>query len=120
MKVRYGMALVQDVSFPLNCLYFMMKKIKVAQLISIIDDEEDVYVNGIQFMRTAEKDLIPENLKKEKLSLLRRFTDGEFYTIPEKAIGFFISEDMVKGVTIGKQGYFDIKNETGPTSWRRF
>ena len=49
------------------------------------------------------------------------FTDGEFYIYPEKAIGFFISQDVVMGVMVGKQGYFDyIKNKTGPASWRRF
>lgn len=104
--------------FSPELLVFYDEENKICAAISIIDDEEDVYVNGIQFMRTAEKDLIPK--LREAFPLEEGFTDGEFYTIPEKAIGFFVSEDMVKGVTIGKQGYFDIKNETGPTSWRRF
>ena len=90
-----------------------------AYAISIIDDEEDVYVNGIQFMRTAEKDLIPK--LKKAFPFEEGFTNGEIYAYSEKAIGFFISEDMVKGVIVGKQGYFDDeKNETGPTRWRRF
>ena len=70
-------------------------------------------------MRTAEKDLIPK--LKKAFPFEEGFTNGEIYAYSEKAIGFFISEDMVKGVIVGKQGYFDDeKNETGPTRWRRF
>lgn len=105
--------------FSPEMLAFYDEENKICTAISIIDDEEDVYVNGIQFMRTAEKDLIPK--LKKAFPFEEGFTNGEIYAYSEKAIGFFISEDMVKGVIVGKQGYFDDeKNETGPTRWRRF
>ena len=100
-------------------LAFYDEQNKICEAINIIDDEEDIYVNGIQFMRTAEKDLIPK--LKKAFPLEEGFTDGEFYAYPEKSISFFVTEGSVGGITIGKKGYFDdIKNETGPTSWRKF
>ena len=36
-------------------LAFYDEQNKICEAINIIDDEEDIYVNGIQFMRTAEK-----------------------------------------------------------------
>lgn len=95
------------------------KENKICEAIQFVDKDTKVYVNGVQFMDTPEKNLIPK-LKKIFPNEVG-FSNNELYIFPEKSISFFVTEGSVGGIMIGKQGYFDdIKNETGSTRWRRF
>lgn len=85
------------------------KKGEICEAVQFVNEETDVYVNGVQLMRIPEKDVIP-TLKK-MFPHDEGVTDGENYTYLKYSLNIFVTEGQVGGVMIGKKNYFDFMKE---------
>ena len=81
----------------------------ICEAIQFINEQKDVYVNGVQLMRVPEEEVIP-TLRKV-FPGEEGVTDGENYMYIKYALSVFVTEGQIRGVFVGKKNYFDFLKE---------
>lgn len=79
------------------------------EAIQFINEQTDVYINGVQLMRVPEEKVV-DTLKKV-FPGEEGITDGQNYMYIDKSFSVFVTEGQVGGVLVGKKNYFDFLKE---------
>ena len=85
------------------------KENKICEAIQLVNEQTDVYVNGVQLMRVPEEEGIPT--LKRALPGEEGFTDGQNYMYMNKSLSVFVTEGQVWGVLVGKKHFLDFWKE---------